>query len=233
MKKIILMVLIFCSWGFLQAQSNKELFIESGEKLIYKIKVKGKEDYQHTVTYFSQKEVGQLFYSYKSVDIHSRWEVKTDNRAYPLKIDLFAKGNEVHLSFDGRGKVNMQGYLNGKKIDTRAQFKPNVSLENALIVRSLDLNSPEKYSFDLLQFDKFPKLEAFPMFFQVEDDVVVSVEAGTFKCKKVLFSLNDWRSLFYKAYYYISYDEHHYIVKIENVPKDGSTELIKIVRPGK
>jgi len=86
----------------------------------------------------------------------------------------------------------------------------------------------ERYEFDFLQYDKLPELDADRMYFQVIGEETVTVQAGTFKCRKILFSLSDWRGSFWQAYYYISDDSHRYIVKTENIPHGGAMELIQI-----
>jgi len=66
------------------------------------------------------------------------------------------------------------------------------------------------------------------MYFKVIGTTKVSVKAGTFNCKKILFSLTGYKGFFYKAYYYVTDDADRYIVKIENIPVNGSSELIAI-----
>lgn len=66
------------------------------------------------------------------------------------------------------------------------------------------------------------------MYFQVLNEEIVKVPAGTFKCKKILFSLADWRGNFYKSYHYITNDVHHYLIKMVNMPTGAKTELISI-----
>jgi len=218
--------------------SASPLRIRNGEKLIYRIKYKGKE-YIQTIEYKTiLKNKKQYFYyeSYgpfsqlgpnKHVGSH-KWEVLTDRNGIPRKINFFAGKDAVKMVFNGKGNVNVIINWEGKFVKKSKRFKKNVTLENALVVRTLDLSRKNKYIFDLLQLREMPDLEAYEMFFKVIGNKTVTVKAGTFRCKKILFSLTGFRGAFYKAYYYVTDDEHRYTVKIDNVPMNGSTELINI-----
>ena len=140
----------------------------------------------------------------------------------------YVKLCKMQLDFDGKGGVILTGYWNGKKIEQKNEFMKNVTLENALVVRTLELDNFDEYIFDLLQTSKFPSLESYKMYFKVLGEETVGVKAGTFNCKKILFSIKGWKGIFYKAYYFVSNDEHRYLVKIENMPRGGSTELVSI-----
>lgn len=205
-----------------------ELQIVDGETLTFEITPEEGEPYLTTSTYYVKEENGEVLYSYTNVDKNASWDVTTDTQALPRKIVFAKKDNKVELNFDQQGKVEMVGEWNGKKVHETATFRENVTLENMLIIRTFDLQSTEKYEFDLLRSGKIPDLKHYPMTLEVVGEEEVTVPAGTFQCKKVLFTLADWRSSFYKGYYYVTDDEHRYVVKMENLPQNGSTVLQKI-----
>ena len=218
--------LYFClSVSFIYAEN---LNVYNGEKFIYEVTNSEDEVFNTTTTYFVKQENGEKLYSYTNKDKYETWNVTTDVQGVPKNITYQAYGNTLTLDFEGTGDVTMQGYYGGEQIDKTGNFAANVSLENALILRTMDLDKGNKYVFDLLQTDKFPELKAYKMYFKVLGTETVQVEAGEFECKKVLFSLTGFRGLFYKAYYYVTDDENKYLVKMENMPKGGSSELISV-----
>lgn len=206
------------------------MVINNGEKFIFKITTSEGTTYTAETTYYVKNIENKIIYAYAHRDEFVSWDVTTDKNAIPIKIKFTEKGNQMNYSFNGNGKVNMSGFWNGKMVNEKGTFSKNVTVENALVAITLDLNLNNKYVFDLIQTDKLPNLKPFKMYFKVEGEERVMVKAGTFKCKKVLFTLTDFRSIFYKAYYYITDDEHRYIVKIDNMPMGGATELTSIER---
>ena len=170
----------------------------------------------------------ESFFGYIHSDSRSEWRVYSDEKGFPTEISYSASDNALFFEFDGSGNVRMHGVWDEKTVDITKKFKNNVTLENAAVVRTLDFDSGDKYVFDLLQTDKLPRLIAYRMYFKVLGTETVTVKAGTFRCRKILFTLTDWRTLFYKAYYYITDDDKRCIVKIDNVPEGGSSELISI-----
>jgi hypothetical protein len=224
--------LIFCILLFsaipslLSAENNLQII--NGETLIMQIREKNGETYLGTNTYSIQNADGKTTYYYLYTDKYDSWYVWTDGNAIPFKIIYENKDGKITLLFNHKGKVIMQGSWKNRTIEKTKYFLPNVTLENALVIRSLNLESNEKYEFDLLQYDKLPELEAYRMYFQVVGEETVTVKAGRFYCKKVLFSLSDWRGIFWQSYYYVSDDSNRYIVKTLNVPDGGAMELIRI-----
>lgn len=224
LKYLILILLILQISLF----SSPKPLIQNNEILIFNVKPEKGDPYISKTIYKSEKKNGSLNYSYIHYDKNVKFDVRTDGLALPDKIIYKNGDTEATFSFAGSGSVNMT-FINGRESVTETEkFIPNVTVENALVARTLDLNNTEKHEFDLLQCDKLPDLVAYRMFFQVIGEETVTVKAGTFNCKKVLFSLTGWKGMFYKAYYYISNDEHRYLVKMDNMPKGGSTELIEI-----
>jgi|GEM_PF-1922439 len=227
MRKIIF-ILLFSMFFSININTFADQKINDGEKFIYKITGKDGKSFTGKSAYHVSCSNGKIIYSYLYISDIEKFDVKTDENGKPIEIIYEAKGNIIKLIFNGLGKTNMKGYWHGNKLDKEGYFLKNVTLENALVIRTMDLNSKEKYVFDLLQIGEFPKLIAYRMYFQVIGEETITVKAGSFRCKKVIFSLCDWRGFFYKAYYYISDDQNKYIVKIDNVPMGGTSELIKV-----
>lgn len=224
---IIFFIFLFSIISSIFSNENN-LQIINGETFIMKIIEKNGETYYGTNKYSIQSVDGKTTYYYSYVDKYDSWYVWTDSNGIPFKIIYENEYGKITLLFNHEGKVTMQGSWKNEVIEKIKYFLPNVTLENTLVIRSLNLESNEKYEFDLLQYDKLPELDAYRMYFQVVGEETVTVKAGTFHCKKVLFSLSDWRGIFWQAYYYVSNDSHRYIVKTLNVPDGGAMELIRI-----
>jgi hypothetical protein len=210
---------------------ENSLLIIDGEKLVMEITDKNGETYYGTTTYYIESTAGETTFNYFYEGRDESWSVWTDSNGMPFKIIFENENGILTLLFDHEGEVTLQGTWKNREIEKEKLFQPDntfVTLENTLVLRTLDLESDEKYEFDLLQNDKLPRLDAYRMYFQVVGEETVTVQAGTFYCKKVLFSLSDWRGLFWQACYYITDDCHRYIVKIMNIPDGGESELIKI-----
>lgn len=208
---------------------SKELIIIDGETMVHRITNNSAgSNYKTVTTYLVSELNGEVVYSYHNQDEFYSWDVCTDRNALPRSIVFSTNGNEMELFFDN-GRVHLTGTWEGEIINESVDFNDTVTLENDLVARTLDLNSMKKHVFSLLQTNNFPQLKSFQMYFKVLGEETVNVPAGTFNCKKVCFSFDGVSGLFYKAYYYISDDEHHYIVKIENMPMKCTTELEKIL----
>ena len=132
------------------------------------------------------------------------------------------------MTFNTKGDVKLDGIWNDEEIQKSGKFSKNVSSEIGLVLRTLNLNSRRKYVIDIIQKDIFPELTAYKMYFEVVGEEEVKVPAGTFYCKKVLFTLSGWQGLFYKCYNYITNDERRIIVRMDNMPRGGQTYLIAI-----
>ncbi len=226
-KKITLSIIILLSTIQLPAQQS---VIENNESFIYKIDNDG-NSYTATCTYTIKEFSGIKRYYYDYSDKYCAWEVTTDFNGLPQNIVFRKDKNRVTLKFNKTGAVKMTGLWDGKNLMETGKFSANVTLENALVLRTMDLRKGKKHVFDLLQTEKFPDLEAYEMCFEVIGIETVTVPAGTFQCKKVLFTVNDLRSAFFKAWYYVTDDNHRYIIKMENMPRGGSTVLTQIIAP--
>jgi len=214
------------------------LVFNGKQKFIYKVRVKDNV-YTEITEYKKESLNGKLYFSYISTGDYTstdkyiesgthRWEVCTDAKGMPAYVNLYSGNNGIWMKFDGNGNVDYNIKWNNKTAGGRKNFKANVSFENALIVRTLDFNRNDNYIFDLIQSRELPDIEAYEMYFKVIGTTKVSVKAGTFNCRKILFSLTGYKGFFYKAYYYVTDDADRYIVKIENIPVNGSSELIAI-----
>lgn len=232
-KKFIIFVSILLI-GFIltlpiSAASETGLKIDEGEQFTYKIDFKNGSSSISNCRYTTIESEGQRYLHYTNGDNEGeQWDVTTDLKGFPKQIVYSVMQNTVKLKFDGIGGVAEYGTWNGQAICGVQKFTPNASLEINLVLRTLDLTNKNKYIINVIQKDKLPELVVYPMYFQVIQDETVKVEAGTFKCKKILFSLADWRGVFYKSYHYITNDAHHYWVKMENMPPGANAELIAI-----
>jgi hypothetical protein len=204
------------------------LSISFDEVLVFRVHPGHGEPYIVKTIYKSTENNGSFNHSYMHYDKDMSFDVMTYGNALPSRVIVTGVNLRAAYMFDGSGSVKMELKNDKGTVEKTGKFTPNVTVENALVARTLDLTSTGKHEFDLLQCGELPELIAYHMYFKVMGEETVSVEAGTFNCKKVLFSLAGWKGMFYKAYYYISNDEHRYLVKMKNMPTGGSTELIQI-----
>jgi hypothetical protein len=201
--------------------------LQSGERLEFSIQGASGEKYTSASQYSDTIINGARYFRYVNSDKYAHWDVIADTNGSPLNIAYQTNGNTMNLSFDGLGKVTMDGFWNGKKTEQKGIFQRNVTLENAFILRTMEFTIGAEREFTLLQTDKFPELSAYTMFFKVLGNETIKVAAGAYSCKKVLFSIRGWRGLFYKSYYYVSDDAYRHLVKMTNVPLGGWSELVK------
>ena len=225
-EKLIWSGVVFCiaaaAWGkteFVSIRNGEThtLLIKNGDGVSYT----GMTRYQVMPTGRGQT----LSYAYR--DKTAQWQVTANTKGRPSRISYKTKGGKVLFDFDGSGNVTASGIWNQQSVHEKARFSPNVTAENMLVLRSLPFNDDTTYEFDLIQTDALPKLKAYPMSFRLEGRTTVTVPSGTFRCLRVRFTFGDWRRLFWKAFYYITDDERRMVVKIDNLPNDGSTELVK------
>jgi hypothetical protein len=120
----------------------------------------------------------------------------------------------------------LNAHWKGKTFSQTGQFQHEVSTEPYLLLRTMALGTGTRRDFDSIAYRELPALVTYPMFFEVLGDETVTVPAGTFHCNKVLFTVNDWRRLFFSAVYYITDDEKRWIVKVELHPFSGGMELV-------
>jgi hypothetical protein len=201
---------------------------------VYQIKLKNRETYKANMRYSRTEIDGQESLSYTSCDKFDHWSVVARNDGYPREIRHNAlNGNfDFSFTFGESGNVDMNGSWKGEESSRKGTFSKRVSLENAMILRRLDLTIGMKHTFDLIQHSSYPNLSALPMYFSPIGIEEVEVPAGKFSCCKVLFSIDDVRGAFFRAYYFVSVDGYQDIIKCVNVPVGGGYELVSISRNG-
>lgn len=229
MKKTALITCISFITIFISAQEfNFDKL--NGKSFVYKIKESMAVEYNCTTSYKWEVIGGVKYCNYITIGKNEIWDVTTDLNGKPLKICYKKAKDSLKLDFKTNGQVIMKGIWENKKVYESKTFSDNVSLENVLLLQTMDFNNRDKYVFDLIQYDKFPKLVAYRMYFKVTGEQDVTTSAGKFKCKTVDFSLTDLRGLFYTAYYWVSDSPEHTMVKIDNIPAMmGKTELVEII----
>lgn len=158
------------------------------------------------------------------------WNVTGSADGKPKEVIFKAGKDSITLRFNGEGLVICTGSWKNKKISESKKFRANVSMENMLVLQTLDFNKKGKYIFDLIQYDKLPDIIAYRMYFKVRGNETITTSAGTFKCKKIEFSIDDFRSIFYKAYYWITDDSKRLMVKVDNVPAMTGKTVLKSIQ---
>jgi hypothetical protein len=96
----------------------------------------------------------------------------------------------------------------------------------AVLLRNLDF-SKAKTEFKGLIY-QYPYICT--MVFVVEGQERISVQAGDFDTYKVKLTLPGFKSIFFKAYFWVSTEEPHYLIKYEGKRHKNTvvTELVKI-----
>ena len=153
--------------------------------------------------------------------------VTADEKGIPFETSYAVSANAVRTLFN-QGEVNLVANWKGKSFTHRRQFSAEVSTEPFLMLRTMDLATANRRVFDFVSYRDFPGFSSYPMVFEVLNRETVTVPAGTFICKKAVFTANDWRSIFFKAYYDITDDDRRWIVKIEFRPFGGGMELLGV-----
>lgn len=208
---------------------------DDGESMcVYQVKLKNGETYNADMSFMRTEIDGNVCLSYKSYDKFDNWSVVARDDGYPREIRHNALNGNFDLSFtfDESGAVGMNGLWNGEDCSQVGTFSKRVSLENTMILRRLDLTIGLKHTFDLIQHSSYPNLSALPMYFIPIGIEEVEVPAGKFSCCKVLFSIDDVRGVFFRAYYFVSLGNYQDIIKCVNVPVGGGYELISLIRSG-
>lgn len=206
--------------------------VEGKTSCEFRIWHKGGDPYDASVKYVCGDINGLSGVSYEYSDKFDKWFVIAERDGRPNSIRHFAINGmfDFSFSFDRNGKVSMNGTWDGKPYEVEQQFSHDVSVENSLFLKCMSLDPGVKYCFDLIQTTAYPGLSALPMYYKTIGKENVSVPAGDFTCKKILFSINDMRGVFFQAYYFVTDDAHQEIVKCVNVPQGGKYELIALNR---
>jgi len=221
---LLLFLLLLLPVGSVGAASGTGLAIVDGERFVYEIILPDGEKVQSECRYWRKESQGRVLFGYTYNDPVGKWDVLTNAQGYPVEVSHEFYGNPIKFTF-GKNKVHMSGFWNGENISEEREFKGLITPEIAMILRNLDLGSKDRFVLQVIQKDEYPELVTYTMYFQVKEDTTITVKAGTFNCKRVVFSLTDWRGLFYKSNQYITNDEYRRIIKMENFPRGGETEL--------
>jgi hypothetical protein len=228
MKKFFLSIImiILCSYSKAQLFDFQQL---TSKTFMYEIKEGMGVSYMCTTSYNWRIIEGVKYYNYVTIGKYDSWDVITNQNGKPKEITYKKDIDSLHLIFDGSGYVKCTGVWDNKPINTSKQFRENVTLENVLVLQTMDFNKKGKYVFDLIQPDKLPDLVVYRMYFKVTGYKTITTPAGTFDCIQLDFSLTDLRGLFYTAYYWVTNDPKRMLIKIDNIPAMmGKTELNSI-----
>lgn len=196
----------------------------SGGEIFYYTETMGDKRVRESNCFYSVNESG---YEYFYQAPGEQWLVRTDTRARPLGITHRIEGNELVFDYSDTS-VRMKGMWKGTSVADTQSYPSFVTGENALLLRTHDFDAEKSFSFLLMQPDGYPKQKVLRMKFTWVGNETVTVPAGTFDCRKICFSMDGAASLLFRAHYYISNDERQIIVKSDNMPLKGSTQLVKI-----
>ncbi|MBN2434460.1 MAG: hypothetical protein JXK07_04250 [Spirochaetes bacterium] len=201
---------------------NAEPKIKDGEVFTYINTVNGVES-RGVCTYHNHANG----YSYKYVSDRETWTASTDKKGNPSSVTHETQGNRIYFDYNGKS-VTMHGMWNGAAVNKSKQFEIRVTSENALLLRTNDFTRNPEITFEMQQPSDYPYLNTIKMKYSFEGIEEITVQAGTFKCKKIKFSPVGFKAFFFSAYYYITDDDRQIIVKSENMPVNGQSELVKI-----
>jgi hypothetical protein len=208
--------------------------ISQTEHLRYTIKINGK-NYEENMVVHRSKDLIQYEScgNYTDPRIYEPggrhcWDVVSTSDGQPRLIHYQAGPNNMHMTFEKNGLFAMNGFWDGKKCFKKTNFDSQVYVEITGLVRTMDLSQKTPIKFDLVRITKFPILESQDLYFQILHDIVIDVPAGQFNCKKIMLSAAGYKGFFFKAYFYVTTDEHQLIVRVDNIPIGGMTQLIEV-----
>jgi len=219
---------------YLLISSSAIARITGTEYLIYKIHINGKYYKEHVVSHLSNDLLQyESCGGYTSPKVYAPggehcWDVLSTSTGQPRLIEYKIGPNNMHMAFSKNGHFEMKGFWEGKKSSTKRVFDNKVYVELPSLLRTMDLNQSAPVKFELIRLPELPFIKTHDLFVQVMGYKKVKVPAGHFSCKKILLSASGYKGLFFKAYIYLTHDERQLIVKIENLPIGGETELIEM-----
>ncbi|MDA3900333.1 MAG: DUF3108 domain-containing protein [Spirochaetes bacterium] len=203
-----------------------ELLVNDGETFTY-VTTLNKTTEQNSCTYRNTNNG----YTYIYTSANESWQVKTYRSGRPQTVKHNIRGNELSFVYNANS-VSISGIWAGDAINNEKRYDRLVTSENALLLRTHDFTKNPEMVFEMQQPDYYPLLETMTMQYIYEGTETVTVPAGTFECKKIRFTLTGIKKMFFSAYYYITDDARQIIVKTENMPRNGKSELVKIVSAG-
>jgi len=208
--------------------------VSETEHLLYAIKINGKNYKEKMVVHHSddliQYESCGDFTDpriYEKGGYHC-WDVVSTSDGQPLLIDYQAGPNNMHMTFEKNGRFEMKGVWDGSQCYKKLNFDNPVYVEITALVRTMNLKQKTPVSFDFIRITKFPIVKTHYLYFQTLHDVVIEVPAGRFNCKKIMLSAAGFKGYFFKAYFYVTTDKRQLIVRVENIPIGGMTQLIEV-----
>jgi hypothetical protein len=208
--------------------------ISETEHLRYVIKINGKS-YEEKMVVHRSKDLIQYEScgNYTNPKIyapggHHCWDVVSTYDGQPRLINYHVGPNNMQMIFDKNGLFEMKGVWDGKNCHQKMNFDNQVYVEINSLVRTMNLNSKTPITFDLVRITAFPMVKSHDLFFQILHDIVIDVPAGRFNCKKVMLSATGYKGYFFKAFFYVTNDENQFIVRVDNIPIGGMTQLIEV-----
>lgn len=207
--------------------------VRNGETFDYirKSTQNSSENVRFKMAFSVKTEGAETHYLYENKHPDGRWLVRTRKDGTPVETNLIREREKYRVQFSPDGRLTVKGVWDGKQQEYKARFDPNATLENLMLLRTLPLQPGAKYSFQQFRPDKLPKLVPYKMYYQVVGEKTVTVKAGTFRCKEVLFTCkSSLYRRFYKSYFYVSDDSHRYFVKEINPSRGFEVELQSIGR---
>jgi hypothetical protein len=208
--------------------------ISETEHLRYAIRINGK-NYEEKMVVHRSKDLMQYEScgNYTDPKIYALggrhcWDVVSTHDGQPLLINYHVGPNNMHMTFDKNGLFEMKGVWDGKKCHQKINFDNQVYVEITGLVRTMDLNRSTPIMFDLVRMTEFPMVKSHDLFFQILNEVVIDVPAGRFNCKKIMLSATGYKGYFFKAYFYVTNDQKQVIVRVDNIPIGGMTQLIEV-----
>lgn len=208
--------------------------ITGTERLVYAIQVNGKS-YKENVIVHRTNDLLQYEScgNYTNPKVYAPggkhcWDVLSTSDGHPRLIEYKVGKNNIRMTFSKDGHFELKGVWDGKKCFKQKNFENKIYVELSTLIRTFNLKHTKPLTFELVQLPRLPNIETHHLYIQAIENTKVKVPAGSFFCKKILLSASGYKGYFFKAYFYVSNDARQVVVKIENLPIGGVTELIKI-----
>ncbi len=202
--------------------------VRSGEVFTYLRKPvrQGVEEARFQMVFSVQKDSGQTLLEYRNEHPDGKWLVRTLEDGTPLQVDMSRGEDNLSIHFAQDGLINLKGKWNGRETLQQVRHDPKATVENLMLLRTLPFQNGSKHKFQLFRPDKLPKLVPYQMYYKVMGEKTVTVRAGTFRCKEILLTCDNflYRRL-YHSYFYVSDDANRYFVKEVNPSRGFEVEL--------
>jgi hypothetical protein len=208
--------------------------VSETEHLLYAIKLDGKNYKERMVVHHSEDLIQyESCGDYTDPRIFEKggrhcWDVVSTRDGQPRLIDYQAGPNSMHMTFEKNGLFEMKGFWDGIQCHKKRDFDNPVYVEIMGLVRTMDLKQKAPIRFDFIRITQFPMVKVHYLYLQMLHDVMIDVPAGRFNCKKIMLSVSGYKGFFFKAYFYVTTDKRQLIVRVENIPIGGMTQLIEV-----